>query len=106
MARAPVEYVTVALMVHRVEKEFQRYFEYVGHLEWIGVQIERRLHPSDNRRHPESGQDIVVGQASDDLDPLPAQPGLFLGFAQCRGDTVGIAFINASAGEADLPGMV
>jgi len=60
-------------MVHRVEKEFQRHFEYVGHLEWIGTQIERRLHPPDDRCHPESSQDIVVGQAPDDLDVLPAQ---------------------------------
>jgi hypothetical protein len=63
------------------------------------------MHQSDNGADVIAGTGDVVRQRSQHLDVVAGQPDLFLGFAQRRGDAIGVVGFLPASRKTDLPGM-
>src|SRR5262245_254619 len=96
----------VALVVRRVEQEGERDLECLRHLEVVEPKLEGRRHEVNDWRDPVAGHGRVLGQMAEDLDPLGVEPDLLNGLAQRGLARRGIAWLGATAGEADLAGMI
>src|SRR5690349_25109150 len=97
------EHPMVALMISLIEQEIERHLEHVGHFEWIGYQLERRLDPADDRQHAITGYGFVRRQLTEHVDTRRRQPDLFGRLAERGRGMIGIAGIESPAGKADLP---
>ena len=78
------EHPEMALLVCRIEQKRQRNLENGGDLDRIRFQHERRLDPSDHRRHAKAGHGFVFGQLPQQGD-LRRRQSDFLGRLAQRG---------------------
>ena len=92
-------------MVGRIEQEGERRFEHRGNLRLMRRQNQIGRHHADHRRHLEAGDGAIAISGTDDGDLVTRQADLFLGLAKRRGDRIGIAGIDTTAGKGDLAGM-
>src|SRR6476660_2114402 len=85
VARAAVDLVAVPLVVGRIEKEGEWYFEHFGDLERIRRKLKRRLDPPNHRRYAEAGRYVPLRQGADDLPSVGCDTDLLGGLSQRRG---------------------
>ena len=71
-----------------------------------GDEIEARLHEAEHRGDSVAGAGDVVGHAADEFDIGGVEADFLLRLAQSGGFGVGVLGVDASAGEADLSGVL
>ena len=89
-----------------VEKEGQRHFECLGHLEGIQGQGESRADERDDGRHAVAGDRLVSVEQAGELDGLASQADLLRGLTQRGVDRPAVGAVEPPAWETDLSGMI
>ena len=93
-------------VVARIEHELERHLEGVLDFRAVESQVEAGAHEADDRRHAEARDHQVIAQVAGALDEARLEADLLARLAQRRRPRIGVARLDASARETDLPGVV
>ncbi len=93
-------------MVRRIDQELQGHFEYLGHLEFVQPQLERRGHEADHGGHAIAGHRDVLVQLPEDLHLRGRKPDFLCGLPQSSFRGSRVPGFGAAARKADLSGVV
>ena len=93
-------------MVRGIEQELEGHLEYLGDLEFVQPQFERRGHEADHRGHAIAGHRDVLGKIPEDLHLRGRQADFLCGLPQRGFRGIRVPGLGAAARKADLSGVV
>ena len=89
-----------------VQDEVERHFEHIVNFGLGDPQLIVRVDEADHRRHPKTGDDVMIRQVPGEFHVIRQQPDLLVGLAQRRMPGILVLGLDAAAGKADLAGVI
>src|SRR5689334_20356863 len=106
MAVPAAEAELAALVVGGIQEMLERSLEYFGHLERIGLQLDRRFDPAHHRRDAKAGRNLVIRKPAQQLHFSTRKADFLFGFSQRRLFPARVVRLHAASRKTNLAGVI